>query len=124
LLGGALHPDTLTRLLSWPARSVLVVVTFVSTDGGAKPLRRDGSPLRCRDAARRERQPWPLCISHNEHGAYSVRGVHGQAIYIDPKAEMVIARFASHPVAANGFFDPTSLPAYRALAKHLMANPR
>jgi len=64
-------------------------------------------------------------ISHNEHGAFTALGIHGQAIYIDPKAEMVIARFASHPVAsgANGPF-PTSLPAFHALAKHLMATPR
>jgi hypothetical protein len=48
------------------------------------------------------------------------RGVHGQAIYIDPKAEMVIARFASHPVAGNVAIDPTSIPAYEALAKLLM----
>ncbi len=59
-------------------------------------------------------------VSHNEHGAYSARGIHGQVIYIDPKAQMVIARFASHPVAGNVNFDPTSLPAYHALAKHLM----
>lgn len=59
-------------------------------------------------------------VSHNEHGAYSARGVHGQAIYIDPKAEMVIARFASHPIAANAAFDATSLPAYHAVAKFLM----
>ncbi|NYT60834.1 serine hydrolase [Alcaligenaceae bacterium] len=63
-------------------------------------------------------------VSNNEHGAYSARGVHGQAIYIDPKAEMVIARFASHPLAANTNFDPTSLPAYHALAKHLLAYPQ
>jgi len=59
-------------------------------------------------------------ITHNEHGAYSARGIHGQVIYIDPKAEMVIARFASHPFAANASLDPTSLPAYEALARHLM----
>jgi hypothetical protein len=59
-------------------------------------------------------------ISHNPHGAYMARGVHGQAIYIDPKAEMVIARFASHPVAGNVAIDPTSIPAYEALAKLLM----
>ena len=59
-------------------------------------------------------------VSHNEHGAYAARGVHGQVIYIDPKAEMVIARFASHPVAGNAAIDPTSLPAYAALAEHLM----
>jgi hypothetical protein len=59
-------------------------------------------------------------VSHNEHGAFAARGIHGQVIYIDPKAEMVIARFASHPLAANANLDPTSLPAYHALAKHLM----
>ena len=63
-------------------------------------------------------------VSHNEHGAFMARGIHGQAIYIDPKAEMVVARFGSHPMAANGFNDPTSLPAYHALAQHLMAHPR
>jgi hypothetical protein len=59
-------------------------------------------------------------ITHNEHGAFGARGVHGQALYIDPKAEMVIARFASHPVAGNAENDPTSLPAYHALARHLL----
>lgn len=63
-------------------------------------------------------------VSHNEHQAYAARGIHGQVIYIDPKAEMVIARFASHPVAANAANDPTSLPAYHALARHLIAQPR
>lgn len=63
-------------------------------------------------------------VSNNEHGAFSARGVHGQAIYVDPKAEMVIARFASHPVAGNPGNDPTSLPAYHALAKYLSANPQ
>ncbi|VCU72267.1 6-aminohexanoate-dimer hydrolase [Pigmentiphaga humi] len=59
-------------------------------------------------------------VTHNAHGAFAARGVHGQALYIDPKAEMVIARFASHPVAGNAANDPTSLPAYHALARHLM----
>ena len=63
-------------------------------------------------------------VSHNEHGAYSARGVHGQLVYVDPKAEMVIARYASFPLAGNANIDPTSLPAYHALAKHLIANPR
>ncbi|HEV2502373.1 MAG TPA: serine hydrolase [Mesorhizobium sp.] len=59
-------------------------------------------------------------VSHNENGAYMARGVHGQAIYVDPKARMVIARFASTPQAGNAANDPTSLPAYDAVAKHLM----
>lgn len=59
-------------------------------------------------------------VSHNDHGVFSARGIHGQTIYIDPKAEMVIVRFASHPLAGNANFDPTSLPAFRAVAEHLM----
>ena len=40
-------------------------------------------------------------ISHDDHGVYEARGVYGQAIYIDPKAEMVIARFGSAPWASD-----------------------
>ena len=63
-------------------------------------------------------------VSHNDHGAYMARGIHGQAIYIDPKAEMVIARFASHPVAGNVAIDPTSIPAYEALGRLLAEQPK
>lgn len=58
-------------------------------------------------------------IIHNDHGAFMARGVHGQSLYIDPLADMVIARFASHPVAANAANDPTTLPAYQAVADYL-----
>ena len=61
-------------------------------------------------------------VSHDDHGAFAARGVHGQTIWIDPAAQMVIVRFASNPVAANGANDPTSLPAYRAVADYLMAH--
>ncbi len=59
-------------------------------------------------------------ITHNTHGAFAARGVHGQTIYIDPNAEMVIVRFASHPVAGNAANDPYSLPGYHAVADYLM----
>jgi CubicO group peptidase (beta-lactamase class C family) len=59
-------------------------------------------------------------LTNNEHGAYSARGIHGQTIYIDPQAEMVIVRFASHPIALNLASDPTTLPAFHMLAKHLL----
>jgi CubicO group peptidase (beta-lactamase class C family) len=60
-------------------------------------------------------------VFHNDHGAYAARGVHGQTIYIDPKAEMIIVRFSSHPVAKNASIDPTSLPAFQAVAEYLLA---
>jgi CubicO group peptidase (beta-lactamase class C family) len=61
-------------------------------------------------------------VSHDKFGAYTARGIHGQTCWIAPKADVVIARFASHPVAANGnsILDKVSLPAYAALADHLM----
>lgn len=59
-------------------------------------------------------------ITENDHNAYVARGVYGQAIYIDPKAEMVIVRYASHPTAGNAANDPVSLPMYSAVAKALM----
>jgi CubicO group peptidase (beta-lactamase class C family) len=62
-------------------------------------------------------------ITHNDHGAFMARGVHGQAIYVDPAAQMVIARFSSHPSASNAANDPTSLPAYQAVAEYLMTRP-
>ncbi len=60
-------------------------------------------------------------VFHNDHGAYAARGVHGQTIYVDPTAEMVLVRLASFPRAQNGLIDPTSLPAYQAVAEFLMS---
>lgn len=59
-------------------------------------------------------------IFHNKHGAFAARGVHGQTIYVDPTADMIIVRFSSFPTAKNAKIDPTSLPAYQALAEYLM----
>lgn len=56
---------------------------------------------------------------HRAGGQTYAVGIHGQAIYVDPKAEMVIARFASHPIASNRSINPTTLPAYDAIAAHL-----
>lgn len=58
-------------------------------------------------------------VSHNRNGAFAARGVHGQTIYIDPAAEMVIVRLASNPQAKNAYIDPVSLPAYEAIASRL-----
>ena len=59
-------------------------------------------------------------VLHNEHSAFAARGVHGQTIYVDPTAEMVLVRLASTPTAKNADIDPTSLPAYQAVAEYLM----
>lgn len=59
-------------------------------------------------------------VSHNPLGVFEGRGIHGQRLYIAPKAELVIARFCSHPIAASAANDPITLPAFAALSHHLM----
>ena len=60
-------------------------------------------------------------VSHNEIGAFEARGIHGQRLYVAPGAELVIARFASHPIAGSAANDPITLPAFLALARALNA---
>lgn len=58
-------------------------------------------------------------VTHDELDAFEARGIHGQRLYIAPKADMVVARFASHPVAASAANDPITLPALLALGRML-----
>ncbi|MGY8668976.1 serine hydrolase [Bradyrhizobium sp. UFLA05-109] len=58
-------------------------------------------------------------VSHNEFGAVEARGIHGQRLYIAPGAEMVIARFGSHPLASSAFSDPITMPQMLALGRLL-----
>lgn len=61
-------------------------------------------------------------VTGNEHKAFMARGVHGQSLYIDPTSELVIARFASHPIASNTANDCVSMPFYERLAAHFGQN--
>jgi CubicO group peptidase (beta-lactamase class C family) len=60
-------------------------------------------------------------VTHNEHDAFEARGIHGQRLYVAPVAEMVVARFASHPIAASAANDPITMPALIALGRMLRA---
>jgi hypothetical protein len=60
-------------------------------------------------------------VSHNPLGVFEGRGIHGQRLYIAPKAEVVIARFCSHPIATSAANDPVTLPAFAALCRQLMS---
>jgi hypothetical protein len=88
---------------------------------GADPAQFAKSGIATLPGASYRHQWW---ILHDKFGTYMARGIHGQAIWIAPKAEMVIARFASHPWAsnANSVLDHVSMPAYTAIAEHVMAN--
>ncbi len=98
----------------WNGKQILppAVVKSILTPGDASAF--DATRYRGLEGASYRSQWW-----HRAGGQTYAVGIHGQAIYVDPKAEMVIARFASHPVASNRSINPTTLPAYDAIAAHL-----
>jgi hypothetical protein len=56
-------------------------------------------------------------VSAPKDGYFEGRGIHGQRLYIAPKHELVIARFASHPIATSASNDPITLPAFAAITQ-------
>lgn len=58
-------------------------------------------------------------VSHNPLEVFEGRGIHGQRLYIAPGADVVIARFSSHPIATNTANDPVTLPAFAAVCQFL-----
>ena len=101
----------------WNGRQIVPKAAIDGIRGGADPAHFVPAGYVTLPGASYRDMWWVL---HNVHGAFCARGIHGQGVYIDPAAEMVIARFASHHIAGNMGIDPTTLPAYHALATHLM----
>jgi CubicO group peptidase (beta-lactamase class C family) len=65
----------------------------------------------------RYRSQW--YVIGNASGAYCAIGIHGQWLYIDPKAEMVIAKVSSQPSPLDDGTDRLLLAAFDAIARHL-----
>ena len=57
----------------------------------------------------------------NASGAHCAVGIHGQWIYIDPAAEMVIAKLSSQPLPLDEGIDYLLLAAFDAIAQSLRA---
>ena len=109
--------QTLLQKGQWQGDQVIPASAVASISGGGDPAKFAGAGYTTLPGGSYRSQWWAL---HNDNGAYSARGIHGQAIYIDPTAEMVIARFATYPISFNAAIDPTSLPAYQAVADYLL----
>ncbi len=60
-------------------------------------------------------------VSHGPLDVFEGRGIYGQRLYIAPRAEVVVARFSSHPIATSAGNDPVTLPAFAALCRLLMS---
>ena len=81
-------------------------------------IRNGGDPAKFGESGRSYRNMW--WISHDEDGAFSAMGFNGQRLYINPKAEIVIAHYGSHH-SPNGARDihPYIGAACAAVARHL-----
>lgn len=59
-------------------------------------------------------------IRHTDRGSQVLaRGAHGQILYIDPEAELVIARFGSTELSPGYLQDHINLPLFDAITAHL-----
>jgi CubicO group peptidase (beta-lactamase class C family) len=63
-------------------------------------------------------------VFNNAHKAVSAIGVHGQFIYMDPVAEVVIVKQSSHPDAESESNEVDGPQIMHAIAAHLMMMPR
>jgi len=101
---------------AWAGRQVIPAAVVADIRRGADPAKFTGYPLL---PGYSYRNMW--WVSHNPLGMFEGRGIHGQRLCIVPGAEVVIARFCSHPMATSAANDPVTLPAFAALCRLLMA---
>jgi CubicO group peptidase (beta-lactamase class C family) len=104
---------------AWGRRQLIAAPVVADIRGGADPAKFAKAGYTLLPGYSYRSMWW---VSHNELGAIEGRGIHGQRLYIAPRAEMVVARFASHPIAASAANDPLTLPALLALGRMLRSS--
>ncbi len=55
----------------------------------------------------------------NANGAFFTLGIHGQMLYVDPVAELTVAKFSSQPEPVNNDLKRLNLALFDAVAKQL-----
>ena len=103
---------------SWNGRQVLPAAVIDDIRRGSDPVKFSSAGYDLLRGYSYRNMWW---VSHNPLGVFEGRGIHGQRLYIAPKAELVIARFCSHPIAASAANDSITLPAFEALAQRFMS---
>jgi CubicO group peptidase (beta-lactamase class C family) len=102
---------------AWHGRQIIPAAVVADTRCGADPRKFAMAEYTLLPGYSYRNMWW---VAHNPLGLFEGRGIHGQRLYIVPQAELVIARFASHPIASSAANDPITLPAFAALSQLLM----
>ncbi len=113
----ALFGELVRREGDWQGDQILPASVVASIRGGSDPAKFPASEYPLLPGYTYRDMWW---VSHDDLGTIEARGIHGQRLVVAPGADLVIARFASHPVATSAANDPITLPAFRALARFLM----
>ncbi|HEX3912004.1 MAG TPA: serine hydrolase [Steroidobacteraceae bacterium] len=103
---------------AWQGRQVLPAQVIADIRRGSDPAKFAPAGYALLNGYSYRNMWW---VSHNALGVFEGRGIHGQRLYIAPKADLVIARFCSHPVASSAANDVITLPAFAALSRQLSA---
>lgn len=108
--------EMMRRQGDWQGRQVVPSAVVADIQRGSDPARFAKAGYTLLGGYSYRNMWW---VSHNELGAYEARGIHGQRLYVAPGADMVVARFGSHPVASSAANDPITLPMLLALGRML-----
>ena len=103
---------------AWQGRQLVPAAVVADIRGGSDPAKFAKAGYTLLPGYSYRSMWW---VTHNEHGGFEARGIHGQRLYVAPKAELVVARFGSHPVAASAAHDPITVPMLLALGRALRA---
>ncbi|WP_165393274.1 serine hydrolase domain-containing protein [Rivibacter subsaxonicus] len=58
-------------------------------------------------------------VPHDADGSFEAKGIHGQHLHVNPAAELVVAKFSSHPVSTTLFTQHADRAAFAAIAAAL-----
>jgi CubicO group peptidase (beta-lactamase class C family) len=102
---------------AWRGEQVIPAAVVADIRRGSEPVKFAKAGLALLPGYSYRNMWW---VSHNPLGVFEGRGIHGQRLYIAPRAELVIARFCSHPIATSAANDVVTLPAFAALCHLFM----
>lgn len=97
-------------------RQVIPAAVIADIKGGADPEKFDAAGYTLLPGYSYRNMWW---VAPRSAGLIEGRGIYGQRLYIATREELVVARFASHPIATSAANDPITLPAFAALGRAL-----
>jgi CubicO group peptidase (beta-lactamase class C family) len=98
----------------WSGQQIIAAAAIADIRRGSDPVKFDKAGYPQLPGYSYRNMWW---VGPQQTGIFEGRGIYGQRLYVAPRSEIVIARFASHPVATSAANDIITLPAFAALTR-------